>query len=451
MEIIMAGTKKKVGFLTLGCKVNQYESALIAEKLAECGFEIADFDGRCDYYVINTCTVTAEADRKSRQMIRRAIKENPDAKILIAGCYAQIAAEKLEAIAGVDFIVGTRNKLRIVDKIREYEQSCLSGATEAEITPLETSKFENAVLSGRFGGGTDERTRAYIKIEDGCDSKCTYCIIPKARGPIASKPPEDVIHEVKNLISHGYREVVLTGIETAAYGRERADGYGLAELLIDVDKLDGLERVRLGSLDPSLMRADFVEKISSLSKLAPHFHLSLQSGCDRTLARMKRRYNTAMIKEYVSNIRSKIPDVMFTTDIICGFPGETDEDFDETCRFIESLGLLSAHVFAYSKRDGTPAAVMPDQVDAQTASERVNRLYDVVSRVGESMLEKYDGRVMTVIPEAYRQGFISGHTANFIEVLIPTDAETAERVHGQPTPTELAFREGRMLGKILTN
>ena len=438
--------KKKAGFLTLGCKVNQYESAAIAERLSEIGFEIAEFEDKCDYYIINTCTVTAEADRKSRQMIRRAKKNNPDAKIIVAGCYAQINADAISAIDGVNVVLGSRTKMRVVDKILELENGAVGGV---DVEPLCNAGFEKMMLNGTFGGGTQERTRAYIKIEDGCDSHCTYCIIPKARGSVCSKPPKDVLCEVKALAECGYRESVLTGIETGAYGKDFDDGYTLADLLCEVDKIEGVERIRLGSLDPSIMKPDFVERVSRLKKLTPHFHLSLQSGCDRILALMKRKYNTTMLLEYMENIRENIPGVMFTTDIICGFPGETDEDFEKTCEFVKKARFLSAHIFAYSKRSGTPAAVMPDQVPASVASDRVNKLYALVEEISNEMLAEYDGKIDTVIPEEYKNGEAHGHTASFIEVSILCDEKTYEKIHGNLVNVRLSVNEGRVRGEIL--
>lgn len=437
---------KKVGILTLGCKVNQYESAAIAEGLDRLGYSIAEFSDVCNYYVINTCTVTAEADRKSRQMIRRARKNNPDARIIVTGCLAQVNADSVTKIEGVDVIIGSRDKLSIVDKIAETDKK--SERTQVCVPSLEGRGFEKMLLDGRFGGGTDERCRAYVKIEDGCDSNCTYCIIPTARGHICSKAPEDVIREVKSLVEHGFLEVVLTGIETGAYGRD-LDNYSLADLLCEVDKIEGLERIRLGSLDPSLMRPDFVERISKLKKLTPHFHLSLQSGSDKILALMKRKYNTKMFLDYMENIRAHIPDVMFTTDIICGFPGENDENFAETVDFVRKARFLDAHVFAYSKRAGTPAAVMPDQVAGNVASERVNKLYSVVSEVRKELLGKYDGRVLDIIAEDYKCGAASGHTASFIEVSVPCTKDEYERIHGKKISVRLSVCDGVVTGKIL--
>ncbi len=438
---------KKVGFLTLGCKVNQYESAAIAEKLAELGFEIEDFANKCDYYVINTCTVTMEADRKSRQMIRRAKKNNPGARIIVTGCLAQINAEKLTEIDGVTAIVGSRTKMQVAEKIRELELG--EKVKNIDVAPLCNLGFEDMMLDGRFGGGTQERTRAYVKIEDGCDSHCTYCIIPSARGPVVSKKPDDVISEVKALVAKGYLEVVLTGIETGSYGKDFNDGYNLADLLEEVNKIDGLERIRLGSLDPSIMKPEFVARISKLKKLTPHFHLSLQSGSDRILGLMKRKYNTKMLLEYMKNIREHIPDVMFTTDIICGFPGETERDFEDTCEFVKKAKFLSAHIFAYSKREGTPASVMPDQIPGNIASTRVNKLYETVEEVAQTIIADYDGRETSVIPEEYKDGYACGHTPNFIEVKISCMEEEYKKAHAKVTKVKLSVNEKEVLGKIM--
>ncbi len=437
---------KKVGILTLGCKVNQYESAAVAEELARRGYDISDIADKCDFYIINTCTVTSEADRKSRQMIRRLIKTSPEAKVIVMGCYAQVNAKKIAEIEGVDCIIGTRTKMEAVEAVETLSRECET--EKLNVLPLCESGFEKMLLDGRFGGGTDERTRAYIKIQDGCDSNCTYCIIPSARGPVCSKSPEDVLAEIKNLAEKGFLEIVLTGIETAAYGRDFKNGYTLADLLEEADKIDGIERIRLGSLDPSLMKPDFVERISKLKKMTPHFHISLQSGCDKILAAMKRKYNTKMLLEYMENIRSRIPGVMFTTDIICGFPGETDEDFDKTCEFVKKAGFLSAHIFAYSKREGTPAAVMDGQVPAKIASERVNKLYSVVEDRSEELLKPLNGTVTGVIPESYKEGVAHGHTASFVEVAVACNEEVYSEIQGKLVPVKLSVCKNTVTGEL---
>ena len=437
---------KKVGILTLGCKVNQYESAAVAEELARRGYDISDTTDKCDYYIINTCTVTSEADRKSRQMIRRLIKTNPEAKVIVMGCYAQVNAKKISEIEGVDCIIGTRTKMEAVEAVEKLSHE--RETNKLKVASLCENGFEKMLLDGRFGGGTDERTRAYIKIQDGCDSNCTYCIIPSARGPVCSKSPEDVLAEIKNLAAKGFLEVTLTGIETAPYACDFKTGYALADLLEEADKIDGIERIRLGSLDPSLMKPDFVERISKLKKLTPHFHISLQSGCDKILAAMKRKYNTRMLLEYMENIRSKMPGVMFTTDIICGFPGETDKDVEETSELVKKAGFLSAHIFAYSKRVGTPAAVMEGQVPSNVASERVNKLYSVVEHRAEEILAHLDGIVTTVIPENYKDGVAHGHTASFVEVEIACNEEVYSQIQGKLVSVKLSVNKNTVTGEL---
>ncbi len=439
------GKMKKVGIHTLGCKVNQYESAVIAEGLDAQGFTVSNFGEVCDYYVINTCTVTGEADRKSRQMIRRAIKTNPDAKIIVTGCLAEVAGERLESIDGIDVIVGNREKTSIVGIIKRLENKLETA--EVHVPTLD-SDFEKMCLTGKYGGTTDERCRAYVKICDGCESSCTYCIIPRARGKICSKAPNEVLREIENLVKSGFLEVVLTGIETGSYGKD-LDNLSLADLLCLADKAEKIERIRLGSLDPSLMRADFVKKVSRLKHLTPHFHLSLQSGCDKILALMKRKYNTKMFLEYMENIRASIPDVMFTTDIICGFPGETEEDFLETVEFVRRARFLGAHVFAYSKREGTPAAGMPNQVPANIASERVNRLYAVVKEVSQELLSEYDNRVLSVIAEDYKAPYAIGHTANFIEVKVKCTSKEYEKIHARLADVLLSVKGAEVFGTLV--
>ncbi|MBQ7397446.1 MAG: tRNA (N(6)-L-threonylcarbamoyladenosine(37)-C(2))-methylthiotransferase MtaB, partial [Clostridia bacterium] len=347
---------KTVGILTLGCKVNQYESEAIGESLASHGFLLCPPSDVCDIYIINTCTVTAESDRKARQFIRRALSHNPDAFVLVTGCMAQTDAESIRQIEGVDFICGNRNKMAIVNAtLALWARGKKNDAPEIDVPSLDGADFEHMSIC-RFG-----RTRAYIKIEDGCESRCTYCIIPAARGHIRSKPMETVLDEVRTLTEGGCREVVLTGIETASWGRD-LDGADLADLLEAVDRVPGIGRVRLGSLDPTIMRPAFVERIAKLSSLAPHFHLSMQSGSDAVLARMKRKYNSKQALSAIERLRAAMPNVQLTTDIIVGFPGETEEEFEETLRFSETIGFARMHVFPFSPRETTPAAVMPDQI-----------------------------------------------------------------------------------------
>ena len=402
-----------VGIYTLGCKVNQYESEAIAERFEAKGFHVLSPRTVCDVYVINTCTVTAESDRKSRQFIRRAIARNPKAYILVTGCLSQTAPETVAAIEGVDFVCGNTDKLSVVDAAIALLAHGKATPPIQQVAPIEEAPFEPMQIR-HF-----DRTRAYIKIEDGCESHCTYCIIPKARGKIRSKPLEEVIEEVTKFTENGCREIVLTGIETASWGREF--GATLADLLEAVDKIPHIGRVRLGSLDPSLIKSDFVARIAKLPSLAPHFHLSMQSGSDRILALMKRKYNTKMALDGMERLRAAIPDVQFTTDMILGFPNEGETEFQETMQFIENARFLMIHAFPYSARKGTPAAVMDGQVPEAIRHERVRTLSareaEIRSEILSSMLEQ--NKMATVLFEDYKDGFAYGHTGHFIEVHVP--------------------------------
>ena len=406
---------KKVGIYTLGCKVNQYESEAIAEKFEAHGYSVVSAEDSCDVYVINTCTVTAESDRKARQFIRRAHSKNRDAVILVTGCLAQTSPEDILAIDGVSFVCGNSSKLSVVDAADEL----LSGGSLARknaVADIEHADFEKMNIT-HF-----DRTRAYVKIEDGCESRCTYCIIPSARGPIRSKLPSDVIAEVEALVVGGCREVVLTGIETASYGKD-LEGTCLADLLCRVDKIEGIGRVRLGSLDPSLITESFVEKIKGLRSLAPHFHLSLQSGSDKVLALMKRKYNSRMAMRAIELLRNALPEAQFTTDVIVGFPGESEEDFLDTLEFAKRANFLKIHIFPYSKRKGTPAAEMQNQLSKETKRERLARLSAVEEACRIELLKKEiaERPVCDVLFETFTNGRAYGHTASFIEVSVPSN------------------------------
>ena len=410
----MSTQTKKVGIYTLGCKVNQYESEAIAEKFEARGYTVVSPEEPCDLYVINTCTVTAESDRKARQFIRRAHKKQSDAAILVTGCLAQTSPEDVLAIEGVCFVCGNSSKLSVVDAADEFFAGgiCKRNAVEN----IDTAPFEKMNIT-HF-----DRTRAYVKIEDGCESRCTYCTIPKARGQIRSKLPSDVIAEVEALTEGGCREIVLTGIETASYGKDLS-GTNLADLLCRVDKIKNIGRVRLGSLDPSLITEDFVGKIKDLRSLAPHFHLSLQSGSDRVLALMKRKYNSRMAMRAIELLREAFPTAQFTTDVIVGFPGETEEDFEDTLNFAKNAKFLKIHIFPYSKRKGTPAAEMQGQLSKQIKHERLTRLSEIECAARLELLQKEisERPVCEVLFETFDGANAIGHTASFIEVCVPSD------------------------------
>ncbi len=402
-----------VGLMTLGCKVNQYESEAIAEGFEALGFTVQAPSKKCDVYIINTCTVTAESDRKSRQFVRRALHLNPNAYVLVIGCLAQTQAESIAKIQGVDYIGGNANKMDVVKIAKELVDSGKKSDTPTVKTPPADSFGFEAMHISKF-----DRTRAYVKIEDGCESHCTYCIIPTARGKIRSKPREEVLAEVKALTDAGCREIVLTGIETASYGKD-LDGYDLGDLLYDIDRIDGIGRIRLGSLDPSLMKQKFVDRIAGLRSLAPQFHLSMQSGSDRILALMKRKYNRQMALDGMERMRKAIPDVQFTTDMIVGFPQESQEDFEDTLCFARQAEFLMIHVFPYSKRTGTVAAQMDGQIPESVKHERVKILSDEESIIRRGILDRQMGKVVPVLFETYHDGTVHGHTPSFLEVACP--------------------------------
>ena len=431
-----------VGIFTLGCKVNQYESEAIAEEFEKNGISVRSHDEECDAYVINTCTVTAESDRKARQFIRRAIGKNPNAYILVTGCLAQTDPKSIAEISGVDFICGNTDKLTIVNAAKElFSKGEKNTHTQIIVKDIDSSGFEKMDIK-KF-----DRTRAYIKIEDGCESKCTYCIIPYARGKIRSKAKEEILSEVCHFVRNGCREVVLTGIETASYGKD-LDNYSLADLLCDIDKLEGDFTVRLGSLDPSCMNEKFVEKIKDLRTLAPHFHISMQSGSSKTLKNMKRKYNADQALANMERLRAAIPNVKFTTDMIVGFPGETDEDFNETLEFAKRANFLMIHVFPYSARKGTPAATMDGQIPAEIKKARSAALIELERSIRCAEFDRIlkEEKTHSVLFESFENGLAYGHTKDFLEVCVKSD----KPLHSEILTVELKSHNGEtFFGNIL--
>lgn len=406
--------RQTVGIYTLGCKVNQYESQAIAERCEALGILVLPPEEICDAYIINTCTVTGEADRKARQYIRRAISQNPEAKIIVTGCFSQLNPRTVAEIPGVDYICGNTNKLAAAEIAAELLRASQKNQNpEISVSDIKAAGFEPMQIKS-FG-----RTRAFLKIEDGCESNCAYCIIPAARGKIRSKPLAEVVSEVKTLIGAGCHEVVLTGIETAAYGRDL--GTDLSSLLEEIDNIEGIGRVRLGSLDPALLRPRFIERISKLRSLAPHFHISIQSGCDRVLALMRRKYNTGMARRALADLRAAFPGVQFTADMIVGFPGETDTDFADTLDFVRWAKFLSIHVFPYSRRPGTAAAQIPEQVPADIKKQRWDELDRLQSTIRRGILDDIvaNSPVQEVLFENPEEKEAFGHTASFIGVSVP--------------------------------
>ena len=410
----MSSNLPSVGIFTLGCKVNQYESEAIAEAFRAKGYETRHCSQICDAYVINSCTVTAESDRKVRQTIRRAVHQNPNAFILVTGCLAQTDPHQLAAIGGVDYICGNAQKLSVVNEADAlFQQGKKSKSPKIEVSPPDSNGFETMQIT-RF-----DRTRTYVKIQDGCENHCAYCIIPTARGKVRSKAPLDVINEVSGLVRSGCPEVVLTGIETASYGKDFSD-CSLADLLFRIDTIPHIGRVRLGSLDPSCIKQDFVDRISQLPSVAPHFHLSMQSGSDSVLARMKRKYNTRMALEAMERLRHAMPDVQFTTDMIAGFPGETEEEFSQTLEFIKQAKFLMIHAFPYSRRKGTLADTMPNHVSEEIKRIRVGKIMELQNEIRREILQAQVGKNVSVLFETYSNGMACGHTTNFIQVSCPS-------------------------------
>ncbi len=432
-----------VALYTLGCKVSQYETEAVAESFSDSGFTVCEFDSVADVYVINTCTVTEESDRKSRQFIRRAIRKNPEAKIIVMGCYSERDAESVAKIPGVGAVIGTDGKLRAV--------SLAKGLLSGEITPphisllpLSESGFEP--MSVRSA----PRTRAYVKIEDGCDSKCTYCAIKEARGRVRSKPKEDVIREVEALSESGICEIVLTGIEVAAYGKDFSDSYGLCDLLCELDRRKSCKRIRLGSLAPELIGERFANTVSSLSILVPHFHVSLQSGSDSVLANMKRRYNSTRALENIERLKRLIPDAEFTADIMVGFPAESEENFEETIAFVKKAGLLDAHVFTFSRRVGTPAYDMSGQIPENVKRDRTRRMITAKNEVRERTIDKIvrSERLLPSIFESFDGRNYIAHSDTFAEVRCPAKRDVrGELLYVRP----ISHKDGVIYGEIVEN
>ena len=401
----------KAAIYTLGCKVNQYESKALMELLQKEGF--VEVNSGADVCIINTCAVTAESERKARQTVRKAIKDNPGAYVLVTGCASQIHSKEFSAIEGVDFVNGNREKKELVAHILQYTEKGEKRRGQA-VSDLTDLPYEELELS------SSERTRAFIKIEDGCESRCAYCIIPQARGPVRSRLPERCVAEAERLADAGYKEIVLTGIEVSAYGQDLKNT-DLGDLILALEKVEGLERLRLSSIDPSFLRPAFVAKIADTAKLSPHLHLSLQSGCDETLNRMRRKYNTALVLRNIDYLRKRLPQIRFTADVIVGFPGETEEEFAKTCAFLGQLELLHTHVFPYSRRPGTEADRMPMQIPEEVKSRRSAELIGLCNRIRDRVLAQEEGKIYRVLFEQGKEGLAVGHTANFIEVAVKTD------------------------------
>ena len=412
---------KRVAFYTLGCKVNQYETEAMLELFEKEGYEKAETEDYADVYVINTCTVTHMSDRKSRQYIRRMKKKNPDAIIAVVGCYSQVSPEEILSIDEVNLVMGTNDRKKIVEEVKKIDAS-RKVSTVDDI--MKVKAFEEIEINK-----TNGKTRAFLKIQDGCDRYCSYCIIPYARGRVRSRDLESIVKEVENLAANGYKEVVLTGIHVASYGKDiKETDIKLLDVIKQINDIEGIERIRLSSVEPILFTDEFVEAVSAMDKVCPHYHLSLQSGCDETLKRMKRRYTTEEYKTIVDRLRAAIPNVSITTDVIVGFPGETNEEFDKTYEFLKDIELTHMHIFKYSPRKGTPAATMENQVDPSTKHERSEKLLQLneenFKKFGQKMLDK---EFNVLFEQKVGDNKFEGLTENYVKVIVESDKDLSEQ------------------------
>ena len=443
---------KVVRFVTLGCKVNQYETNAMAQKFLEKGYQIIEEitpeneDIKPDICIINTCTVTNMSDRKSRQMLRRMKEKNPATIVVAVGCYAQVAKEELAKIPEIDLVLGNNEKVEIVRHVEEYLNNHIDNVELDDV--MYSKEFSD------FGDVTyNEKTRAVIKIQDGCDRFCSYCIIPYARGRVRSRKPESIISEITQIASKGIKEVVITGIHIASYGKDFAmskddklKNYRLIDLLEEINQIQGIQRIRLGSIEPLLITEEFVKRLRKLEKICHHFHLSLQSGCDETLKRMNRRYTTEQFKIIVNLLRDSYEDVNLTTDIIVGFPGETDEEFSKTYQFLDEIKFYKMHVFKYSPRKGTKAAVMPNQISGDIKEERSRKLIEVSDKNEIEYNKSYIGKNVEVLFEEEKNGMYKGHTQNYIVVYCKSEENLDNKI--VDVVCENAEQE-HIIGKIL--
>lgn len=413
---------KTVAFHTLGCKVNTYESEAMLKLFANDNYKEVDFKDKADVYVINTCTVTNTGDSKSRQMIRKAHRNNPDATICVVGCYSQVASEEIVGIEGVSIVLGTQFRSEIVELVKLFKE-----------TGHQIVKISDVMRSPRFEDlDIDEftkNTRAFLKIQDGCNNFCTYCIIPYARGRMRSRDKESVLNQAQSLVNHGFSEIVLTGIHTAGYGQD-FDDYSFYDLLADLTtKVIGLKRLRISSIEMSQVSEDIINLIAESKIIVDHLHIPIQSGTDSTLQRMNRHYTTKEFEEKYFELKKKLPSLSVTTDVIVGFPGETDEDFESTYRWIKKLHFNQLHVFPYSKRKGTPAARMKDQVDEKVKKQRVKELLDLSHTLMREYALEQLNRTLEVLIEEKEEDYMIGHASNYLKVKVKLPESSAGHIY----------------------
>lgn len=409
MQIPSEINGKSAAIMTLGCKVNKYESEAVEEMLIQEGYTIVPFTEYADVYIVNTCTVTAMSDKKSRQMIRRTKKMNPDSIVAVMGCYSQKAPQELLAIEEVNIVIGTNQRNNLIFQLENITSTDKKVLVEDIMKIRDFEEMEISQVS--------DRTRALIKIQDGCDRYCTYCIIPYTRGPVRSRKLENIVNEVERLAENGYKEVVLTGIHVASYGKDI--GGDLATVIEEISRIQGIQRIRTSSVEPLIITKDFMERVSKIEKFCHHFHLSMQSGSDSVLKRMNRRYDSGEYKQAVALIRRYYPDASITTDVIVGFPEETDQEFTQTKNFLEEIKLYETHIFKYSPREGTKAALMPDQVTPEVKSQRSDVLLALSKENMKAHQNEVIGKPLEVLFETSDEEYYYGHTKNYIKVAIP--------------------------------
>ena len=423
--------KKTVSFYTLGCKVNQYETNAMEQQFIKNNYEIVENTQKADIYVINTCTVTNMAERKSRQMLRRVKEINPSAVLVVCGCYAQVAKNELEQIPEIDIILGINEKNEIVQIVENYMEKMAEQDKRSQEAEIDDVSKQNEFLD--FGDVTyTEKNRAVVKVQDGCNMFCSYCIIPYARGRIRSRKIESVVSEIEKIAKEGIKEVVITGIHVASYGKDfdnenTSKKIRLIDLLEAINKIDGIDRIRLSSLEPTIVDEEFATRLSKLDKICDHFHLSLQSGCDETLKRMNRKYTTQIYRDAVATLRKYYPEASFTTDVIVGFPGETDEEFAKTYEFLKEIDFYRLHVFKYSPRRGTVAEKMPNQIDGNKKEERSNKLIELSNSMENKHNQSYIGKTVKVLFEEFEDGFFKGHTTNYMMVKVAGEEEKSDK------------------------
>lgn len=427
-----------VAFYTLGCKVNFYDTEAMWQLFKKEGYEQVDFETKtADVYVINTCTVTNTGDKKSRQIIRRAVRRNPDAVIAVTGCYAQTSPAEIMAIEGVDLVVGTQDRDKLMTYIADIQRE--RKPVNAVRNIMKTREFEELDVPA-FA----DRTRAFLKIQEGCNNFCTFCIIPWSRGLSRSRDPQSVLNQARQLVASGYKEIVLTGIHTGGYGDD-LENYRLANLLADLDKIEGLERIRISSIEASQIDDHVIAVLNGSKKMCRHLHIPLQAGDDAILKRMRRKYTTAEFAEKIEKIKKAMPGVAITTDVIVGFPGETEEQFENGYKFMENIGFSEMHVFPYSKRTGTPAARMDDQVDEEVKHERVHKLIDLSEKLQAAYSKQWEGRELDVITERVVKGEdgktrLAGYSDNYLLIEFEGD-ENMYRKHCRVRLTESGVNE----------